>query len=202
VLGALSPEGAEEPSPTENDRVLRRLIVATCTLALAAPLAAQDYEIPRYHSIFSINPLGIPFEIASIELESAFLPGVTLGGALNYVSPQDDPRFITGDVKARYYPGEVALDGFSIGMAAGFVQYSNRVWVQEVGEVGVERREKLTAPSLSVLVDYNFLLGAQRRFAIGAGVGAKRILSSREQRERVDIPRAYPFARFVVGLAF
>jgi hypothetical protein len=180
--------------------VTGRILAAAAALALAAaPLAAQQQnEIPRYHSIFSINPLGIPFEIASIELESAMLPGVTFGGALNYVAPGDDVRFFTGDLKARYYPGEVALEGFSVGLGVGFVQYSDRIST----EFATEQRESLTAPSLSVLVDYNFLLGAQRRFVVGTGVGAKRVITSREQRERVDIPRAYPFVRFVIGLAF
>jgi hypothetical protein len=182
--------------------VLRRLSVLALALVLASPLAAQENEIPRYHTIISINPLGIPFEIASVEVESVMLPGVTFGGALNYVSAGDDPRFFTGDVKARYYPGEVAMDGFSVGLGVGFVRYSNKVWVQGPGDVGLETREKLTAPSVSVLVDYNFLLGAQRRFVIGTGIGAKRILAGREDRARVDIPRAYPFARFVIGLAF
>jgi hypothetical protein len=182
--------------------VLRRFSILALGLMFAAPLAAQENEIPRYHTIISINPLGIPFEIASAEIESVMLPGVTFGGALNYVAAGDSPRFFTGDIKARYYPGEVAMDGFSIGLGVGFVRYSDKVWVQGIGGEGVETREKLTAPSVSVLVDYNFLLGAQRRFVIGTGVGAKRVLASRGDRERVDMPRAYPFARFVIGLAF
>jgi hypothetical protein len=39
-------------------------------------------------------------------------------------------------------------------------------------------------------------------FGVGTGVGAKRILASRERREPLDLDRAYVTARFVVGLLF
>jgi hypothetical protein len=53
-----------------------------------------------------------------------------------------------------------------------------------------------------VITDYNWMLGTERRFIVGTGLGAKRILASREARDRVDISRAYVTARFIVGLAF
>jgi len=42
----------------------------------------------------------------------------------------------------------------------------------------------------------------QRRFVVGTGVGAKRILASSEDRERVGLDRAEFTGRFTIGIAF
>jgi hypothetical protein len=184
------------------------LALAATALSLAANADAQEpggviYPVP-YRAFIGINPLGIPFDIGAAELEGVMLPGVSIAGALSYSALNDDDgegegdaRFFSGDVKVRYYPGEVALKGFGVGLGVGFTRYSER------RTVGTElRRESLTAPTISVLADYNFLLGARQRFVVGTGIGAKRLLASEEDRERTGAPRAYPFVRFVLGLAF
>jgi hypothetical protein len=185
------------------------LIVASAAIVLLVPAsAAQDPAPPLYpapyRAFIGINPLGIPFDIGSGEVEGVVLPGVTVAGALSYSAIGDDdgdgeghPRFFSGDVKVRYYPSEVALRGFGVGLGVGFTRYS------EVRVIGTElRRESLTAPTISVLADYNFLLGARQRFVVGTGIGAKRLLASEEDRDRTGAPRAYPFLRFVLGIAF
>lgn len=183
------------------------IAVAAVVLPLGASSAqVQDrgtiYPVP-YRAFVGINPLGIPFDIGALEVEGVMLPGVTIAGALSYSAIDDDddggsdPRFFSGDVKVRYYPGEVALKGFGVGIGLGFTKYS------ELRTDGtVSQREELTAPTISVLADYNFLLGARQRFVVGTGIGAKRLLASEEDRERAGAPRAYPFVRFVLGLAF
>jgi hypothetical protein len=165
---------------------------------------APIYPIP-YRAFIGVNPLGIPFDIGALEIEGVMLPGVSIAGALSYSALNDDegdegdPRFFSGDVKVRYYPGEVALKGFGVGLGLGFTRYSEN----RFGPDGTTlQRETLTAPTISVLADYNFLLGARQRFVIGTGIGAKRLLASEEDRERTGAPRAYPFVRFVLGLAF
>lgn len=193
--------------------MIRRLSSLATTVAVAAlslsvsTAGAQApgpvYPVP-YRAFIGINPLGIPFDIGAIEVEGVMLPGVTVAGALSYSALNDDegngegdPRFFSGDLKVRYYPGEVALKGFGIGLGLGFTKYS------ELRDVAGElRREELTAPTISVLADYNFLLGARQRFVVGTGIGAKRLLASEEDRDRTGAPRAYPFVRFVLGLAF
>ena len=57
-------------------------------------------------------------------------------------------------------------------------------------------------PTVSVIADYNFLLGPRRRFFVGTGVGAKRWIVDRDTRDRVEAERAWVFGRFLVGLAF
>lgn len=179
----------------------RRLFLLAFASTLALPAAAQAQEarpsLDHYRGIVAANPLGIPLDIVSLELEGAVAPGVTAGFAANYVAP-GDPRFTSADAKLRYYPGEIALKGFSVGLALGVVRYSDKVFTGTA-----ETRESLTAPALSILTDYNWMIGAKQRFVVGAGLGAKRLLASKEDRDRVgDVPKAYPFARFVIGLAF
>jgi hypothetical protein len=192
--------------------VIRSILsLALAVVAVAVPLGAssaqvQDrgtiYPVP-YRAFIGVNPLGIPFDIGALEVEGVMLPGVTIAGALSYSAIDNDddggsdPRFVSGDVKVRYYPGEVALKGFGVGLGLGITKYS------ELRTNGaVSQREALTAPTISVLADYNFLLGPRQRFVVGTGIGAKRLLASEEDRDRAGAPRAYPFVRFVLGLAF
>ena len=200
-------------------RLRHHAIGAIAVALLAAPFipataaaqrpGAPTYPIP-YRTIIGLNPLGIPFEIGSFEVEGVIMPGITLGGALSYNALGDDAdgdqseggeRFTSGDVKVRYYPGEVALRGFSVGLGLGVTRFSKVV--ETLSPVGVSyRRESVTGPTISVLADYNFLLGARERFVVGTGLGAKRLLAAEEDRERAEAPRAYVFVRFVLGIAF
>ena len=186
----------------------RAIAIAAAALFLGTAAQAQDrgapiYPVP-YRALIGINPLGIPFDIGALEIEGVMLPGVSIAGAVSYSALNDDdgngegdPRFFSGDVKVRYYPAEVALKGFAVGLALGFTRYSEN---RDAG-AGLER-QTLTAPTISVLADYNFLLGARQRFVVGTGLGAKRLLASEEDRDRTGAPRAYPFVRFILGLAF
>jgi hypothetical protein len=187
--------------------------IAALFFASAVTAGAQDRGVPiypiPYRAIVGLNPLGIPFEIGAFEVEGVILPGISLGGNLSYVSISDDegegegdPRFTSGDVKVRYYPGEVALRGFSVGLGLGLTSYSEVRNTAAPGAPFVLERESLTAPTISVLADYNFLLGARQRFVVGTGIGAKRLLASEEDRNRADAPRAYAFVRFILGIAF
>jgi hypothetical protein len=181
--------------------VHRRLFLLAFASTLALPTVARAQEarpsLEHYRGIIAANPLGIPLDMVSVELEGAVAPGVTAGFAANYVAP-GDPSFVSADAKLRYYPGEVALKGFSVGLGLGVVKYSDIMYVNTPNG----QRESLTAPALSVLTDYNWMIGAKQRFVVGAGLGAKRLLASSADRDRVDAPKAYPFARFVIGLAF
>jgi hypothetical protein len=195
--------------------IRRQTVLALAVASLAASFfapaaAAQDPGAPIYQTPFraivGLNPLGIPFDIGAFEVEGVILPGITLGAAASYSALGDDdgdgegdPRFASGDVKVRYYPGEVALRGFSVGLALGLTRYSENRFT---GTPGLLQREAMTAPTISVLADYNFLLGARQRFVVGTGIGAKRLLASEEDRDRTGAPRAYPFVRFVLGIAF
>ena len=62
--------------------------------------------------------------------------------------------------------------------------------------------QSLDTPTFGVIVDYNWMLGAQHGFVVGTGVGAKRILASSEERDRVGLDRAQFTGRFTMGIAF
>lgn len=185
--------------------VLASVAVAPVVEAQAVPTGATP--ITYYRGVVGLNPLGIPFDIFSVEAEGAVAPGVTIGGAASYFGPgDDDDRFTSGDFKVRYYPGETALDGFSVGLGLGVTRRSGSDFTepclqQPDGSCDFPRKNA-SGPTLSILTDYNFLLGPRRRFFVGTGVGAKRWLVSQDVRESVDAERAWVFARFLLGMAF
>src|SRR5689334_12311518 len=53
--------------------------------------------------VFAINPLGIPFEVVSVEFEAALHDAFTLAGNFSYFSPDDFTRS-SFEVKGRLYP--------------------------------------------------------------------------------------------------
>lgn len=174
------------------------LVLAAALMGSTTTLAAQGTSVGRvpipFRTYVGLNPTIIPFDFGAVELESGIAQGMTIGGVASY-SDFDGDHWTTGDVKFRYYPGEVVLRGFSIGLTAGYLRLS-----KNSGELGT--RETLRAPTLGVITDYNWLLGGTRRFVVGTGLGAKRILAGESRRDAVDIGKAYVTARFIVGLAF
>ena len=190
-------------------QTVRSLVVAAALVALVgAPADAQrGFDQRPYIGMVGLNPLGIPFDVFSIEAEGVVAPGVTVGAAGSYnafggdIGPGGrDPRFGSGDVKVRYYPSEIPFRGFAIGLGLGVTNFSSRV--EAVDRSGVLEREKISAPTISIETDYNYLIGARQRFVIGTGVGAKRYLASEDDREQAGAPRAWAYLRFVVGVAF
>lgn len=177
---------------------MRRLIGLASLFVIAwLPAGGQSARIRiPYRTYVAVNPLGIPFNIASAEVESAVASGITLGGAASYTAIRHD-RYTTFDVKFRYYPSEVVLQGFSIGASVGHSRFSTLI-----GAPGGDIRSGLDYNTIGLLVDYNALLGARRRFVVGTGLGAKRILGSDDGRERLGLDQPVMTVRFVVGLAF
>jgi hypothetical protein len=181
------------------------ILFALAAAALSRPVHAQApastgsfVPIPT-RTYIGINPVGLPFDIGTVEVESAVAPGLTIGGVGSYIDV-GDPKFVTGEFKVRYYPGEVVLRGVSIGAAAGLTRFSNKVDSPIQGEGQI--RQSLTAPTLGIIVDYNWLYGREQHFLIGTGLGAKRVLASENERNRVDIDRAIFTLRLIIGYAF
>lgn len=176
---------------------MRSLLTVVALVGMARSATAQGttraglVPIP-YRTYVSLNPLGIPFDVFSMEVESGIAQGMTLGGSGSHIGLGDE-RFSTAEFKFRYYPGEVVLRGFSLGASAGMLRYS---------DIRNDVRETLDTPTLGVIVDYNWMLGAQHRFVVGTGIGAKRVLAGSEERARVGLGRAVPSGRFTVGIAF
>lgn len=192
-------------------RALMGAALATLASGAVAP-ALEAQAVPAggaplryYRGVIGFNPLGVPFDIFAIEAEGAVAPGITAAAAASYFAPDEDgDRFTSADVKVRYYPGETALEAFSVGLGLGITGRSGKDVRGECAptETGCDERNRVTGPTISVLADYNFLLGERRRFLVGTGVGAKRWMVSEDARDSVGAERAWVFARFLVGLAF
>jgi hypothetical protein len=185
------------PRIGDNMRLCRSITVAVVAALLTARAGAQvagaGTLIPiQNRTYIALNPLGIPFDIASAEMETAVAPGLTFGGVASYTDVSKD-RYTSFDAKARFYPGEVVLRGFAIGVSVGSLRYSS---------VPNSSRQTLTAPTVGLLADYNWMLGINHRFLVGTGLGAKRILASTAERERVGLDKAYATVRCVFGFAF
>jgi hypothetical protein len=186
---------------------LRLSLPLVATLA-AAPVAAQNSPamspaaaIPQWRSFVGANPLGIPFDIVSVELETTVSPAATLGliGSYNDI---DNTRYSTFDARFKYYPAEVAMRGFSVGASFGWTKFRTPETFNNGIPSAPAVPATLNAGTLGVLIDYNWAQGPSQRFVIGTGVGAKRILASQDERAKLDLERAYVTARFVIGLLF
>jgi hypothetical protein len=188
-----------------TSRTIRLAVAALGALVLgtlAAPAAGAQQGQPAYLGLASLNPLGIPFNIFSAEIEGAVAQGFSIAGNGSYTDiGRSEPRWTSFEVKGRYYPQEVALSGFSIGLGLGVLKYSDEIYGYDGRPAGEAVRVAHTSPTISIYSDYNWLLGAERRFLVGAGVGAKRVLNQGDIPD-LDVPRAYPMARFTIGIAF
>jgi hypothetical protein len=140
----------------------------------------------------AFNPLGLPADIATIEIENAIAAGITLGGVASYIDV-DNHRFTTFDVKMRYYPSEIVLRGWAIGGSLGYTKFSNLV---------NGSRESLAAPTIGIILDRNWVYGRGGHFVVGTGVGAKRVVASSPERSRADVERAVVTGRLIIGFAF
>ena len=159
------------------------------------PLEPQPATAAESRSrVFTINPLGIPFEVVSVEFEGALHDAFTLAGNFSYFSPDEYTRSSV-EVKGRLYPNEQAPRAFSVGLGIGAVNTRENLEVD-----GTPVKQDKTHPSIGVYVDYNWLLGKSNRFFVGTGLGAKRILGESDDFD--EAPFVYGTARFLIGVAF
>jgi hypothetical protein len=156
--------------------------------------SSQPAAAPTRTRVFAINPLGIPFEVVSVEFEAALQGAFTLAGNFSYFSPDDFTRS-SFEVKGRLYPNEQAPRAFSVGLGLGLVNTREH---QDIAGASVLRDK--TYPSIAVYVDYNWMLGQSDRFFVGTGLGAKRLLGDSDEFD--DAPFVYGTARFLIGVAF
>lgn len=175
---------------------------AVAAVALSTAARAQTRVAPTqlpYLQTVAVNPLAIPFGILSGEYEVSLpTPGLTVGvgGTITAGSSiySDEDRWIEG--RAMYYPNEVALSGFGIGVTLG--AHRAKSDSRDVTELG--RRPHDSGATLGVLGSYNFLLGRQQRLVFGIGAGAKRVL--KKVSNDSPLSQVYPDGRLVIGFAF
>ena len=115
----------------------------------------------------------------------------------------DSNKYGNVDAKLRLYPQERALEG--LGLAAslglGFVTPRSRTQCDFLGENCTNTpSERTVTPSFAIEAHYQFLLGSNKRTAVGAGFGAKRYFAS--QTDLGGDSQVRPTGRLTIGYAF
>jgi hypothetical protein len=165
----------------------RLLGAAAATFLLVSTGGAQ--EVAR-QQVLSTNVLGIPFGYYNVEYERAAGANVSLGVSGSYftflVGGGDDPVYTALDARVRIYPTTV-LRGFSVGLSGGYFG---------VGTGGVDDG----GATVGTTIEYQWLLGAERKFAFALGGGFKRVLLI--DGNTPDVTAFYPTLRTSIGYAF
>ncbi len=178
-----------------RNRVLVLSALALLPLATAPAQETTATAIPR--SVLSIQPINAVFTAYSAEYEHAVGTAVTFGVGGTYFNVGDGVDEVTyksGDLKLRYYPNGTALMGFSFGVTGGYSAVS--------GTDFNGATESASAPSLGVLLEYQWLLGLKRNFAVTLGVGAKAVFINDNSISSSNFIARYPTARVSIGYAF
>jgi hypothetical protein len=161
-----------------------RLLFAAAAIAVSANLAsAQTVEgtrvgMPRVNLV-SANPIGLLFEWYNGEFEHAFSSTVSLAASASRFD-FEDANYTAIDGIARYYPSGKALRGFSFGVSAGFVNVDDDC--DGCSDDG-------SSATIGVRGDYVWILGRDQRFAVAAGIGAKRLLNDNLGTEGLPVGR-------------
>lgn len=183
-------------------RTARLAAVLLAGLALSAAAGAPELGAqvsrPAARQTASINLIGVPFGFISGEYERAIGANgfaLGLGGVATFDTEDgadlldfgDGDQFRSLQLKAKYYPSANGLRGFAVGLTGGFAsargyEYTyTQIGNPTTGISSTTRRITETKPTLGAVLDYNFLIGRQRRFLIGLGVGARRVLGGRRR---------------------
>ncbi len=170
-------------------------LVLACSLwgtVAAADGAAQGNEVLNavpHEQTLTANPFLLLAEWFNAEYERKVSPSSTLGiaGSLIDLDGGDD-TFLSLNAQFRYYPQGAALVGFYVGPRLGYY------WIEEGPSDTSE-----DAVGLGFDVGYNWLLGSERRFAIGLGIGLSRLFGVDDG----DTEAIIPIVRLVnIGFAF
>jgi hypothetical protein len=174
--------------------MIRRLVaIAGLVVVPFASVAGQSEARPN---VFTIQPLNAVFQFYSAEYERAATKAVTWGVGANHASGflwDDDGSYTSAEFKLRYYPAGIALQGFSVGGAVGYTS------VKDNNSGATSTSEG--APSVGVLLEYQWLMGQQKNFAVALGLGAKAVFLDTSDSTN-DFTARYPTARISVGWAF
>ncbi len=187
-----------------------RLLLAALTLCVASALQAQATDTttrsatpePR-KTIVSMNPFAVFALYFAGDVETVISPTATVGAGFSYTGIDDYNNYGALEVKARYYPLEKALEGFSIAGTAGFVTAS-AADCRNGCFIGPDTRLPLTRVvrgTIGTELSYQWLLGPKQRFVTVLGFGVKRLLGSAAGFDPLDVP-ILPTARVNIGIAF
>ncbi|HEU4564987.1 MAG TPA: DUF3575 domain-containing protein, partial [Gemmatimonadaceae bacterium] len=169
-----------------------------------AAARAQRAPVTTPVQVLSINPLGLILPFFSIEYEYALSPTSSGAVTASYYnegnSNSRDFRHYSLDAKYRLFPGEQAPAGFSVGITAGFTYVHDADASCSPTDDCANEKRNGAALSTGLEVNHGWLFGSRREFAVGVGVGAKRLYFLGDRPSGVD--RVEPTLRLSVGKAF
>jgi Protein of unknown function (DUF3575) len=172
----------------------KKISVAALVCLVPGILSAQ--ERAGKSAVISIQPISAMLTVYAGEAELAMSRSTTIGIGGTYWSPDvidGDFNYLSGDLKVRYYPEGRAFQGFSFGGSVGVTHLSATDNNSSAGSA--------SGPSIGVMLDYNWLLGAEKAFYIGLGLGAKTLfISDKSVADAATLH--YPTMRLSVGWAF
>ena len=195
-------------------------LLSGAAVTASTSASAQALRQPPRQTL-GTNLLAIPFGVFSFDYEHAVgTGGFTVGlGGLHTATGDEDDQITWAQAKLKYYPGETTLKGLAVGITAGALQHRDEYCCdydpqQQPFTQSAPVKRKGSTATIGVVVDYNWLLGRDRRFLFGIGVGAKRSLKNVDERDQIFLPdgsyrvsgspleQVYPDGRFTVGFAF
>ena len=178
---------------------------------LVAPFALSAQAAPantRPSTVLSANPFLPLLGYFQGEFEKRVKDNLAIALGVSHV--EMDGRYTNADLKARLYPQEKAPYGLGLAAGLGVGYLSDKQYVEvscaAIGCVppGSEQTFSRTAPSFSVELHYQWLLGRKQSTAVGFGFGAKRyfISDNTNQYGSDRFVEFVPTGRLTVGWAF
>jgi hypothetical protein len=172
---------------------LAGLLLLPCLIG--SPLRAQAVDSAgAVRQIVSTSPILLVVGVLGAEYERRVSP-TTSWGVSGAVFRPELFSYASIDAKLRYYPGARALQGFAAGLTAGVTRIGTR---NSGNPSGTE--DSGTAASLGFTLDYQWLLGKRKRFAVALGGGAKRFIVVGEDVSGAAL--VLPTGRVAIGRGF
>ncbi len=153
----------------------------------AAPVAAPK----AVEQIVSVSPINLIFGLYGAEYEKKIDARNSWGASAGYFT-LGGFSYLNSELKYRYYPQEKALEGFGVGLTTGLT----RIAVDD----NTSSQESTTALSVGFALDYQWLLGSRKNFAITLGSGARRLVVV--GRKLADANLILPTFRLAIGRGF
>lgn len=158
-------------------------LASSASVASAQRVAGERTGLARVNLV-SANPIGLLFEWYNGEFEHAMSSTASLAVSGSHFG-LDDSDYTAVDGIARYYPAGRALRGFSIGASVGVVKVDDDYDGSCIGCEG----DNGTSATIGIRGDYVWIIGRDQRFAVAAGIGAKRLLNNDLGTEGLPIGR-------------
>ncbi len=181
----------------------RRLLVTAIALLTTTTVQAQaaarvKVDPATRKGVVTLNPFAIFAEYFAGDVEVKASPSVTLGAGASWAGISDFNGYRALEAKARYYPGETALEGFSVAATAGFASAKEENFDFD-GRRTAGRRT--TRPTIGTELSYQWIIGPSSRFVAVTGIGLKRFLGTEGNSDPINVP-ILPTARINIGFAF